>query len=202
MSRASDRAGLGSAVVRTVTVGLLALVVAGTAGCSRSAGDGAAATAAPAPTTTASAAARTTSARPAPTPTPRPTPKPVTVDAPCPYADSWTIAETVGQRISRTTVTRTRPYVGCGFYRPSGEKAADIAVSLLASPAAAQARAVAVAGAAANPVDHVGDGGAVTITDTGAVLGVSKGRALVVVRINQRISLEAVEIARMVVAKL
>ena len=99
-------------------------------------------------------------------------------------------------------MTQTRPHVGCGFYRPSGEKAADIAVSVLASPAAAQARAIAVAGAGANPVDHVGDGGAVTITDTGAVLGVSKGRALVVVRINQRISLEAVEIARMVVAKL
>lgn len=182
--------------MRTVTAGLLALAVAGTGGCAPSADDGAATPAAP--TTTATVAPRTTAARPAP----KPTPKPVTVDAPCPYADAGTIAGTVGQRISRTTVTRTRPHVGCGFYRPSGEKAADIAVSVLASPAAAQARATAIAGAAANPVDDVGDGGAVTITDTGAVLGVSKGRALVVVRINQRISLEAVEIARMVVAKL
>jgi hypothetical protein len=182
-------------------VGLLALAVAGVAGCARSA-DGSAATTAAAPTTTASAAPRTTAARPAPKPKPKPTPKPVTVDAPCPYADRGTMAGTVGQRISRTTVTRTRPHVGCAFYRSSGEKAVDIAVSVLASPAAAQARAVAVAGAGANPVDRVGDGGAVRITDTGAVLGVSKGRALVVVRINQRISLEAVEIARLVVAKL
>ena len=73
---------------------------------------------------------------------------------------------------------------------------------MLASPAAARARAVAAAGAGANPVDGVADGGAVAITDAGAVLGVSKGRALVVVRINQRISLEAVEIAKLVVAKL
>lgn len=188
--------------MRTVTLGLLALVVAGAAGCERSAGGGAPTAAAPVPTATASAAPRTTSAGPAPKPAPRPAPKPVTVDAPCPYAGSGTVAGTVGQRISRTTVTRTRPHVGCGFYRPSGEKAADIAVSVLASPAAARARAIAVAGRGANPVDAVGDGGAVTITDTGAVLGVSEGRALVVVRINQRISLAAVEIARMVVATL
>ena len=180
-------------------LGLLALALAA-GGCSQPAVDTAAPTtpitSAPAPT--AAAAPTTTTRKPAPAPTP----KPDTVDAPCPYVDAATVAGTVGQRIYRTTVTTTRPHVGCGFHRANGEKAADIAVSVLATPAAAQARAIAVAGAAANPVTGVGDGGAVTITDTGAVLGVSKGRALVVVRINQRISLAAVEIARMVVAKL
>jgi hypothetical protein len=178
-----------------VTLALVALAAAG-AGCVSSGDDDTAAptASAPAPATTA-AVPTGTAVRPTP-------PKPVTLDAPCPYADAGTVAETVGQRIARTTVTRTRPHVGCGFYRANGEQAADIAVSVLASPAAAQARAIAVAGAAANPVDGVGDGGAVRVTATGALLGVSKGRALVVVRINQRISLEAVEIARMVVAKL
>lgn len=137
----------------------------------------------------------------APTRTPTRTAAPVTVDGPCPYADAELMAGTVGQRIERVTVTRTRPHVGCAFYRPNGEKAADVAVSVLASAAAARAQAVRVPGRTANPVE-VGDGGAVAITDGGAVLAVSKGAALVVVRINQRISLEAVEIAKLVVARL
>ena len=180
-------------------VGLLApaLVLGLVAGCAGPAEETAAPTSTPAtPATPATRAPATTPARP------RPTPKPSTVEGPCPYAEATTIAETVGQRIGRVTVTSTRPYVGCGFHRPDGEQAADIAVTVLATPVAAQARAIAVAGATANPVDGVADGGAVAITDDGAVLGVSKGRALVVVRINQRISLEAVEIAKLVVAKL
>lgn len=128
------------------------------------------------------------------------TPPPVTVDAACPYAAAQVVAETVGQRIARTTVTRTRPHVGCAFYRANGEKAADIAVTVLADAAAARTRALRIPGAPANPVDAVGDGGAVAITDRGAVLAVSKGAAVVVVRINQTSSLEAVEIAKLVVA--
>ena len=149
-------------------------------------------------------ASRTAAASPTPAGVPRPTrtPAPVTVDAPCPYADAGTIAGTVGQRIARSTVTKTSPHVGCAFYRPNGEKAADIAVSVLDSAVAAQAEAVRLPGGAANPVDSVADGGAVAITDSGALLAVSRGAALVVVRINQRSSLEAVEIARLVVAKL
>lgn len=193
--------------MRTVTLlGLAALAVAGGASCTDTAGDP---TAAPVTTIPATAPATTAASTvpppaattPAPAATPSPTP-PVTVEGPCPYADPATIADTIGQRIARTTVTRTSPYVGCAYYRGNGEKAVDIAVSVLVSPTAAQARALAVAGAAGNPVDGVGDGGAAAVTDTGAVLGVSKGRALVVVRINQRISLEAVEIAKLVVARL
>ena len=185
--------------MRTATLGLLALSLAA-AGCGGSGGADTAAPATGAPSTAAPVPSTPTT--PAATPRPEPTPQPSTVEAPCPYADPQTIAETVGQRIGRVTVTSTRPYVGCAFYRPDGERAAAIAVSVLATPVAAQTRAIAVAGPAANPVDDVADGGAVAITADGAVLGVSSGRALVVVRINQRISLEAVEIAELVVATL
>jgi hypothetical protein len=108
----------------------------------------------------------------------------------------------IGQHISRTTVTTTTPHPGCTFYRPNAEKAADVAVSVLPSAVAAQHRALQLAGSGANPVDSVADGGAVAITGDGAVLAVSKGPALVVVRINQRSSLEAIELAKLVVAKL
>jgi hypothetical protein len=138
--------------------------------------------------------------RPAVTPTR--TPPPVTVEAPCPYADADTVMDIVGQHIARTTVTKTTPHPGCTFYRPNAEKAATVAVSVLASPTAAQAEAIRLTGPGANPVDSVGDGGTVAVTGDGAVLAVSTGRALVVVRINQPISLEAIELAKLVVAKL
>jgi hypothetical protein len=157
---------------------------------------------APAPAPGPATAAPTTAPRTTLPARPSPTPPPVTVDGPCPYADASTVMDIVGQHITRTTVTRTTPHPGCAFYRPNAEKAADVAVSVLPSAAAARARAVRLPGADANPVDSVGDGGAVAITEAGAVLAVSKGAAVVVVRINQRISLEAVEIAKLVVAKL
>ena len=139
---------------------------------------------------------RTTASRP------RATLPPAPVAGVCPYVGSEQVAETVGQHIDRSTVTPTRPYPGCSFYRPNGEQAADIQVSVLATAVAAQARAIALGGRGANPVSNVGDGGVVALTPSGAVLAVSKGRALVVIRINQRISLEAREIAGYVVAHL
>jgi hypothetical protein len=186
-----------SAAVRIgIVLGLAAAVLLG--GCDTATQD----SAAPVPTTVPPI----TTAAPAPTTPPttaRPTPTPpaVTVDAPCPYADVSAVMDIIGQHISRTTVTRTTPHPGCAFYRPNAEKAADIAVSVLPTSTAAQAQAIAVPGKGANPVDTVGDGGTVAITGGGAVLAVSKGAALVVVRINQRISLEAIEIAKLVVAK-
>lgn len=193
--------------MRTATLGLLALGLI--AGCAGPAGEAAAPAPTSAPVTTPATRApspppaeRRPTPEPTPKPTPESTPKPSTVVAPCPYADAETVAGTVGQRIARVTVTSTRPYAGCAFYRSNGERAADIAVSVLATPVAAQTRALAVAGPAANPVDGVADGGAVAVTDDGTVLGVSRGRALVVVRINQRISLAAVEIAKLTVARL
>lgn len=185
-------------VIGLVTAGLLA------AGCGGGADDPA--TAAPtgtAPTSTGTAptAAPTNPKPPATrTPTATPTRPAETVDGPCPYGDADTVAGIVGQRIARTTVTRTRPHVGCAYYRINGEKAADIAVSVLPDAASARAAAIKLPGRTANPVDTVGDGGTVAITGGGALLAVSDGPALVVVRINQRISLEAVEIAKLVVA--
>jgi uncharacterized protein DUF2020 len=157
--------------------------------------------AAPAPSTQAATPSSPRVATPTRTPPTR-TPQPVTVEAPCPYADAATVRDIVGQHIARVTVTRTTPHPGCAFYRPNGEKAADVAVSVLANPAAAQAEAIRLTGPTANPVDSVGDGGTVAITGDGATLAVSSGAALVVVRINQRVSLEAIELAKLVVATL
>jgi Domain of unknown function (DUF2020)/Protein of unknown function (DUF3558) len=141
--------------------------------------------------------------------TPRPPSRPVQstppapVDGSCPYVSSDAVQDIVGQHITRTTVTPTTPHPGCSFYRPNGERAADIQVSALATPVAAQTRAIQIGGKGANGITGrgLGDGGVVTITGTGALLAVSKGRALVVVRINQRISLEARELATYVVAR-
>ena len=156
-----------------------------------------------APTRTAPPAAPTRTASPPTAPaTPARTRPPVTADAPCPYAGAATVMDIVGQHITRTTVTSTTPHPGCAFYRPNGEKAADVAVSVLASATAAQAEAIRLTGPGANPVDSVADGGTVVITGDGALLAVSKSRALVVVRINQPVSLEAIELAKLVVARL
>ncbi|HST65663.1 MAG TPA: DUF2020 domain-containing protein [Mycobacteriales bacterium] len=170
------------------------------AGCDSATQDSAAPVPTLAPTTTA--AARPTATTPKATPKPRPTTPAVTVDGPCPYADRGTVMDIIGQHLLRTTVTSTTPHPGCAFYRPNGERAAEIAVSVLPTATAAQAKAIALPGKGANPVQTVADGGTVAITAGGAVLAVSKGRALVVVRINQRISLEAIEIAKLVAAKI
>ncbi len=149
-----------------------------------------------------SAAARTPSPHTSRPAKPPPTPRPVTVEAPCPYADAETISLTIGERIARTTVTRTRPHPGCTYYRADGRAAAQIQVSVLASPTAAQTRAIAIGGKTANPIDGIADGGVVTVDDAGSVLAVSTGRTLVVVRINQQNSLGAKNIARAVVSRL
>jgi len=116
--------------------------------------------------------------------------------------DADSVAGVVGQHISHATVTPTRPHPGCSFYRPNGERAVDVAVSMLPGPVQAQNEAISIGGRAAGPVDGLGDGGVVAVTADGAVLAVSKGRTLLVIRINQRSSLEAKEIARYVVNRI
>lgn len=190
-----------STAVRTLIVfGLAAAVLL--AGCDTATQDSAAPVPTVAPTVELTVTTKAP-ARPRPTPrTPKPTRPVVTTDGPCPYANTATVMDIIGQHLDRTTVTSTTPHPGCAFYRPNAEKAAEIAVSVLPTATAAAAQAVKVPGKGANPVDDVADGGTVAITGSGAVLAVSKGTALVVVRINQRISLEAVEIAELVVAKI
>jgi hypothetical protein len=116
--------------------------------------------------------------------------------------DTDSVAGIVGQHISRTTVTPTRPHPGCSFHRANGERAVGVVVSVLPGPIQAQNKAISIGGPAANPVDGLGDGGVVAVTADGAVLAVSKGRMLVVVRINQRSSLEAKEIAGHVISRI
>jgi hypothetical protein len=174
------------------------------AGCSSNTDAGqAAAGSGSLPPPTSAPAASTPPAKPKPSSRPAQTPPPSPVEGNCPYVPSDTVQDIVGQHISRTTVTATEPHPGCSFYRPNGELAADIQVSVLATAVAAQTRAIQVGGRGANGVTgrDIGDGGVVAITDTGALLAVSKGRALVVVRINQKISLEARELATYVVAR-
>ncbi|HEV7657005.1 MAG TPA: DUF2020 domain-containing protein [Mycobacteriales bacterium] len=166
------------------------------AGCDTASQD----SAAPVPTTVAPTTAAPTTTTTAAKPTP--TPPSVTVDGPCPYADTATVMDIIGQHLGRTTVTTTTPHPGCAFYRPNAEKAVEVTVSVLAGATAAQAQAIRIGGSGANPVTGVGDGGTVAIVAAGAVLAVSKGAALVVVRINQQISLEAIELAKLVVAKI
>ncbi|HEX5493245.1 MAG TPA: DUF2020 domain-containing protein [Mycobacteriales bacterium] len=132
----------------------------------------------------------------------RPTPTPSTVDAPCPYVDTASVMNTIGQHLTRTTVTSTVPHPSCAFYRPDGAVAAQITVSDLANPIAAQNAALAQVGKGSNPVSGIGDYGVVAIVDDGALLAVTKGPSLVLVKINQQSSLEAREIARTVVSAL
>lgn len=130
------------------------------------------------------------------------TPPVVTIDGPCPYVDTETVMNTIGQHLTRTTVTSSRPHPSCAFYRPDGGLAAQITVSEQPNEVAAQNAALQRVGQSANPVDDIGDYGAVAITDDGALLAVTKAKSLVVVQINQKSSLQAKEIARAVVPKL
>jgi hypothetical protein len=184
------------------------LVLAGAAalaGCSSNSGAqaGAGAGSQPPPSSAPAATTKPPATPPKPPSRPVQTPPPSPVEGTCPYVPSDTVQDVVGQHITRTTVTPTTPHPGCSFYRPNGERAADIQVSVLATAVAAQTRAIQLGGTGANGITGrgLGDGGVVTITQTGALLAVSKGRALVVVRINQRISLEARELATYVVAR-
>ncbi|HEY9476030.1 MAG TPA: DUF2020 domain-containing protein [Mycobacteriales bacterium] len=131
-----------------------------------------------------------------------PTSTPTAVDAPCPYLGTESVMNTVGQHLTRTTMTPTRPHPSCAFYRPDGGLAVQITVSQDANPIAAQNSALARVGKDANPVNGIGDYGVVAIVDDGALLAVTKGPALVLVKINQKSSLEAKEIAKAVVGAL
>jgi hypothetical protein len=183
--------------------GLVLAGAAALAGCSTNAGTQASPSSSHPPATSAPAATSTPPAKPKLPASTAPTPPPAPVEGTCPYLGSDAVQDIVGQHITRTTVTATKPHPGCTFYRPNGELAADIQVSQLATPRAAQTKAIQLGGKGASGLTgrDVGDGGVVTITDTGALLAVSKGRALVVVRINQQISLEARELATYVVAR-
>lgn len=128
----------------------------------------------------------------------------MTVDGPCPYLTTDFVQETVGQHIERTTFTVTDEGLppDCAFYRPDGDMAAVVELTAYAGPAQAQTAAIELGTPAANPVDDVGDGGVVLVSEQDAVLAVSVAATLLVVRINQASSLEARTLAATVAPQL
>jgi len=173
---------------------LLTLIAAGLlAGCN--------ATPAAQPSDTEPASSPPTTRRPTTAPPRRTTPPAITRDGACPYFTQAFAQQTVGQHLSRSTVTTTAPYPGCTLYRPDGDKAIDVRVTAYPTALAAQRKAVTVLGAGANPTD-VGDHGTVAIVAAGARLAASKGRYLIVVFINQQSSLQAHDLASAVAAKI
>ena len=133
-----------------------------------------------------------------------PTARPVTHDGACPYLATDFVMQTVGQHLARTTVTTVTTAVpaSCAFYRPDGALAAKVDGAQFASAAEAAAKVRSVTGAGANGVSDVGDGGAVAITNDGAVLAASRGDTVLVITINQQSSLEATELAQQAFAHL
>lgn len=139
-----------------------------------------------------------------PTPSPPPTAAPPirTTDGPCPYVDLDTVTNTVGQRLVRSTVTSTSPRPSCTFYRPDEKPAASIGLSVHKDAPTAQTAALKQVGANANPVSGLGDFSVGAVTEDGAVVATTFGTTLIVVTINQQSTLQAKELAGLVLAKL
>jgi hypothetical protein len=131
----------------------------------------------------------------------RPTMPVLTRDGVCPYFGRTYAMQTIGQHLTRSTVTSTRPYPGCTLYRPDGGKAIELRVTAYPNAVAAGERAVTLLGSGANPV-AVGDHAVVVIVADGTRLAASKGRYVLQVFINQQSSLEAHDIAMAVVNKI
>ena len=184
---------LPRAAPAVVTVAL-ALVLAGCGATEEPA-------ATPTSPTTSAPAATTTAA--APTTTVAPTPE--TVEQDCPYLDTATVQDTVGQQTPTVTTTGVPggPPPTCTFLKPNDEAAATVEVSQATDAIAAQTAAVQrVAGIGGTAVDDIADGGGIASTDGGTVLAVADGTLVVVVTINQASSLQARELAQAVVAVL
>ena len=130
----------------------------------------------------------------------QPTSEPVTTDGDCRYLETTFVEQTVGQRIARTTYTATSHELlpGCTFYRPDGDPAVDITVTAFPTAVEAQTAAIGLGTPAANPVDDVGDGGVVLVTEDAAVLAVTVDATLLVVTVNQASSLQARALAVLV----
>lgn len=136
---------------------------------------------------------------------PTPAPEPVTTEQDCPYLDTATVQDTVGQQTP--TVTTTGVPGGapptCTFLKPDDEPAAVVEVLQTADPVAARTAAVQrVADIGGTAVDDVADGGGIASTDDGTVIAVADGTLVVVVTINQQSSLQARELAQAVTAVL
>lgn len=139
--------------------------------------------------------------------TPTATPPATPVPGPCPYLDTALVADTVGQHIQSTTTTTGEPLPGCSFLRSDGALAVDISVFDAGDPTAARFAVDEVISEGALPVvsaakGGVGDGGVVLVDPTRTTLTISAGSVVVLVELNQPSSLEAVTLARELVAAL
>lgn len=178
-------------VSRILTLATLALV-SGCGATAMRAGSNGASEGAGSPTTSA-------------TPTVTLAPTPETVEQDCPYLDTATVQDTVGQQTPTVTTTGVPggPPPTCTFLKPNDEAAATVEVSQATDAIAAQTAAVQrVAGIGGTAVDDIADGGGIASTDGGTVLAVADGTLVVVVTINQASSLQARELAQAVVAVL
>ncbi len=126
----------------------------------------------------------------------------MTTEQDCPYLDTAFVEDTVGQQTPTVTTTGVPggPPPGCTFAKPNGEPAAAVEITRAADPIAARTAAVErVAGIGGTAVDDVADGGGIAVGDGQTVLAVADGVLVVVVTINQESSLQAREIALVVV---
>ncbi|MCW2583354.1 MAG: hypothetical protein JWQ53_2144, partial [Klenkia sp.] len=181
----------------TVTAALLAALVL--TGCGAGQEDP---TADPAATSTATSSGPGTGTPGATAPTAA---EPVTTEQDCPYLDTATVQDTVGQQTPTVTTTGVPggPPPSCTFDKPNGEAAATVEIGRATDPVAARTAAVQrVAGIGGTAVDDVADGGGIATTDGGTVLAVADGTLVVVVTINQESSLQARELALVVTAAL
>ncbi|PRZ42754.1 uncharacterized protein DUF2020 [Antricoccus suffuscus] len=169
-------------------IGALATLLV--AGCSGTPAKSDSSSASPSTSSTASASDSSTAA---------PAPTTQAVEAACPYLDTEFVKGTIGQHLSKVTVTTVTPPTGplpqCAFARPNGEVAVTVSSTTVTD--AAQAMSLALQFAPdGNPVS-AGEGGSVLVKKGGneTVLAAYKGTALLYVTINQESSLEATEIA-------
>ena len=178
-------------VSQLVGVSVLAgVLVAGCSGTSAHSGSSSSGTSSSAPTSDSSTAV--------------PAPTTQTAEAPCPYLDVEFVKGTVGQHLSKVTVTTLTPPTGplprCDFARPNGEVAASVSTRSAKDAADAQGSAMQFA-PGGNPV-KAGEGGSVLVKtgDKSTVLAAYQGTTVVYVTINQESSLEATEIAQQVLS--
>ncbi|MGI8628119.1 MAG: DUF2020 domain-containing protein [Geodermatophilaceae bacterium] len=180
---------------RSVLACALALLLAGTAGCS---GEPETQTESGTP----SPAVTTASEAPTGETTPAPTAPPVTAEEPCPYLDQGYIEETVGQRISRveTITVQGQPAPDCIFYRNDQTPSVTIDLTAYADAVDAQNAALSLVTTAATPITDIGEYGGVLVAAEQTLLAVTRAALLVYVVTNQPSSLQAREIAATVLA--
>ena len=126
----------------------------------------------------------------------------MTVEQDCPYLDTGFVTQTVGQQTPTVTTTGVPggPPPSCTFTKPDGEAALTVEIVQAADPVAARTAAVErVAPIGGTAVDDIGDGGGIAVGTAQTVLAVADGTLVVVVTVNQQSSLQAREIAQVVV---